>query len=266
MTREREPARLRKLEQELPAELVLALEDAPEDNATPAELALLAKRVRGALAAPTHAARSSGVPRRSAPRGPVAAVVLTFALGAAAGVLASGGVFLALRSRPLEAPPSVVASASVRARSSQPRAAAAVASAAPAASSEEAPLAAPRPARDLARLPAPSSSAELSADSSPPPELSNREELALLARAQAALASNPVTALGLTRDHERKFPHGLLVQEREVVAIDALLRLGRRAEAAGRAVRFHEQFPTSVHGRRLDVLLGKAELSGADHN
>jgi hypothetical protein len=56
-----------------------------------------------------------------------------------------------------------------------------------------------------------------------------------------------------------------LVQERELVVIDALLRLGRRAEAIARAARFHQQFPTSVHGRRIDVLLGNGDSSVGDH-
>ena len=94
----------------------------------------------------------------------------------------------------------------------------------------------------------------------------NREELTLLAQAQGSLDANPRQALALAGEHQRRFPHGALVQEREVVAIDALLRLGRRGEAAIRAVRFHREFPASVHGRRLDVLLGTGGGSGRDHN
>jgi hypothetical protein len=99
-----------------------------------------------------------------------------------------------------------------------------------------------------------------------PQGLGSRDELALLARAQAALASDPATALSLVNDHQARFTRGALAQEREVVAIDALLRLGRRSEALGRAVRFNQQFPGSVHARRIDVLLGRDESSSGDHN
>ncbi|MET0792442.1 MAG: hypothetical protein ABW061_13055, partial [Polyangiaceae bacterium] len=66
-------------------------------------------------------------------------------------------------------------------------------------------------------------------------------------------------ALVLAAEHAREFPAGVLTQEREVIAIDALLRLGRRSEAEARAASFHRQFPASAHGRRVDVLLGVRE-------
>ncbi|HEY0468635.1 MAG TPA: hypothetical protein VGC79_30785 [Polyangiaceae bacterium] len=119
--------------------------------------------------------------------------------------------------------------------------------------------------RESTRLPARAPAAEPPTESSSRPASGTREEFALLARAQAVLARNPGLALALASDHERNFPNGALVQERELVAIDALLRLGRRAEASGRAARFHQQFPSSVHGRRIDVLLGSGEASGGAH-
>jgi len=76
-----------------------------------------------------------------------------------------------------------------------------------------------------------------------------------LARAQAALSNSPKAALALAAEHDRAFAGGgALAQEREVIAIDALLRLGRRTEAELRTQRFHRQFPASAHGRRVDVL------------
>jgi hypothetical protein len=80
-------------------------------------------------------------------------------------------------------------------------------------------------------------------------------ELSLLARAQASLSSDPADALSLANEHERRFGAGALAQEREVIAIGALVHLGRVAEARARAARFHALYPTSAHGRRVDVLL-----------
>jgi hypothetical protein len=80
-------------------------------------------------------------------------------------------------------------------------------------------------------------------------------EVALLARAQAALASSPQSALELATAHALRFRGGALVQEREMIAIAALLRLGRRSEAEARAQEFRSAFPTSAYTRRIDVLM-----------
>jgi hypothetical protein len=45
------------------------------------------------------------------------------------------------------------------------------------------------------------------------------------------------------------------VQEREVIAVEALLRAGRREEAQARFQRFLERHPRSAHRRRLEDLL-----------
>ncbi len=81
-----------------------------------------------------------------------------------------------------------------------------------------------------------------------------REETRLLDRARSLLRNDAAAALELAREHERRFPRGLLVQEREVIAIDALLRTGRRPYAHQRAARFRERFPTSALGHRVDTL------------
>jgi outer membrane protein assembly factor BamD (BamD/ComL family) len=77
----------------------------------------------------------------------------------------------------------------------------------------------------------------------------------LLERAQDALRARPAEALALCNDHAKRFPNGMLVQEREMVAIEALVKVGRRDEARARADRFKARFPGSTHARRLDVLL-----------
>jgi hypothetical protein len=84
-------------------------------------------------------------------------------------------------------------------------------------------------------------------------------EAPLLRSAQDALRTNPSETLAKTQEHARKYPRGLLVQEREVMAIEALLKLGRRDEAASRAQRFSRSFPGSTHQRRIDALLGETK-------
>ena len=54
----------------------------------------------------------------------------------------------------------------------------------------------------------------------------------------------------------RYIAHGTFEQEREVLAIEALVRLGRGAEARARASAFTSAFPQSAHRRRIAVLLG----------
>jgi len=85
-----------------------------------------------------------------------------------------------------------------------------------------------------------------------------REEAALLANAEAALAGNPLEALRLANEHRRRFNNGVMSEEREVIAIDALLRLSRRSEAEDRARAFEAMHSTesgSVHSRRIRRLL-----------
>jgi hypothetical protein len=80
-------------------------------------------------------------------------------------------------------------------------------------------------------------------------------EAELLGRAQAAVASNPALSLQLCHEHKASFPHGMMVQEREVIAIEALVRAGRREAAAARAERFRKAFPSSAYTSKVDGLV-----------
>ena len=88
--------------------------------------------------------------------------------------------------------------------------------------------------------------------------LPSEDELSILHRAQQALRVNPALALSLSARHEREFTTGALAQEREVIAIDALLRLGRTADAEARAQRFEAKYAGSAHARRVQQLLDDA--------
>jgi hypothetical protein len=80
-------------------------------------------------------------------------------------------------------------------------------------------------------------------------------EVKLVERAQDALRARPAEALALCDEHARRFPSGMVTQECEVIAVEALVKLGRRGEAKARAGRFKARFPGAAAGRRLDVLL-----------
>jgi hypothetical protein len=85
-------------------------------------------------------------------------------------------------------------------------------------------------------------------------------EIQLLQRAQDALGRGPAQALDLINRHASRFPGSILGQEREVIAIDALVRLGRVGEARARAEAFAARFPTSAHLRRLAALVPSAGI------
>lgn len=74
----------------------------------------------------------------------------------------------------------------------------------------------------------------------------------LLERARQSLTKNPGRALALTREHKARFPNGVLRQEREVIAIEALRRLGRPGEAEDRAGSFEQRYPGSAHRRSVE--------------
>jgi hypothetical protein len=72
-------------------------------------------------------------------------------------------------------------------------------------------------------------------------------ELLLLERARTLLSEGQSQGtLRLLREHRLSYPNSALQQEREALAIRALIAAGRSAEARGRAVRFVEAYPTSA--------------------
>ncbi|GEN12006.1 hypothetical protein SAMN05443572_113298 [Myxococcus fulvus] len=94
----------------------------------------------------------------------------------------------------------------------------------------------------------------------PPPEAgassAEDEELLLIDDAHRALQRGAAEeALSLLGGHASRFQAGTLAQEREVLAIEALMLLGRRAEAQRRAGDFQTKYPTSSHLVRLQKLL-----------
>ena len=84
------------------------------------------------------------------------------------------------------------------------------------------------------------------------PVAAPQSEPSLLRDARLALNGDPGRALALTEKHRSDFPAGRLVQEREVIAITALARLGRLSEARSRAERFRGAYPSSPYVDRVD--------------
>ena len=73
--------------------------------------------------------------------------------------------------------------------------------------------------------------------------------MALVARAQTALHRGLyASALSALDEHTRRFPRGELAEEREALAVQALARAGRGAEARRRAERFEARYPRSLLG------------------
>ncbi len=88
--------------------------------------------------------------------------------------------------------------------------------------------------------------------SSEPSLVSTETETSLLKRAREALAKNPGTSLALADEHQRTYPRGRLGQEREVIAITALVRLGRPTAARERAVAFNRAYPRSAYATQIE--------------
>jgi len=80
-------------------------------------------------------------------------------------------------------------------------------------------------------------------------------ELTLLAHARRALLAQPERSLELTDQHAREFPDGTLCEEREVLAIESLLKLGLDQRAKQRALLFEQRFPHSAHRAHLARLI-----------
>ena len=84
-----------------------------------------------------------------------------------------------------------------------------------------------------------------------------KQELAILERARRSLPSEPGAARLALLEHERRFPGGVLSVERELLMVDALVRLGRRREADARATALEVSSPKNLYGERLDQILGR---------
>lgn len=82
-------------------------------------------------------------------------------------------------------------------------------------------------------------------------------EARLVDQARRALRSDAALALSLTERGAREFPSGAAATERSVIAIEALVRLGRKDEARARFQAFERANPNSFHLPYLRRMLGE---------
>jgi hypothetical protein len=92
------------------------------------------------------------------------------------------------------------------------------------------------------------------ASAAPTSELSRERALLDLARANAA-RGEPARVLARTERHREQFPRGKLSEEREALAIRALLSLDRADEARARARAFRLSYPNSFLTPMIDSAL-----------
>lgn len=85
-------------------------------------------------------------------------------------------------------------------------------------------------------------------------ELARERAMLDLARARAA-QGEPALVLGQVEQHLQQFPQGRLAEEREALAIRALMSLERRDEARARAQLFRAAYPNSFLTSVLDSAL-----------
>lgn len=88
-----------------------------------------------------------------------------------------------------------------------------------------------------------------------PGDVTAPSELELLRDARLALRQSPTRALQLTDEHARLYPRGKLTQERELIAVSALVGLGRRTAALSRAANFERLYPSSPYRKQMGDLL-----------
>lgn len=238
MSYDKDPPPLADASSEAPESLRALLRSAKADVATPADLARLEAKLGPVL--------SGGAPAAASGLGTLGKASVA-ALG---GLVLAGGIYVVSKPAPRAPAPTAPAAQPAEQRAEP-------------ASRERTP--APLPAPDTA----PSAAAEPTPSAAEPAAAVPKVETGggrpspvpedqLLERARRALSSDPGRALALTKEHARAYPRGVLAQEREVIAIEALKRLGRAGEADSRRGTFEERYPQSAHRRNLDGA-GKAD-------
>jgi hypothetical protein len=87
---------------------------------------------------------------------------------------------------------------------------------------------------------------------------SKPSESSLLDAARRSLAMDPERTLALANQHRVLYPQGMLGQEREMLVVEALRRLGRSDEAKRQDDEFKSRYPSSMHGRDVPVPEGSS--------
>ncbi len=106
----------------------------------------------------------------------------------------------------------------------------------------------------------PSVRAPSSVPSTSPPPTPSTDTLGVerraLDEARSKLASgDPGGALRQLTEHEQRFPKARLAEEREALAVQALVNEGRKEDARARAKAFRDRWPTSVYRAAVDATI-----------
>ncbi|WP_437746752.1 hypothetical protein WMF39_18110 [Sorangium sp. So ce1504] len=257
-----------------------------EDGGAPAGAReLLRSAVRPRPMTLVEAARTAArvAPLAAAPNGgaalPMWAKGLLVVAGLGAGGLAlHGAVRQGQRDAALAQPPPRLEHLSAERLLSSARGALRSVEAAPAASAQDLPslaAEAPHPAASAPRREPPRDVGQnvRQSEPAPPPAptgsaASDRDDLlreaTRLEQARALLARSPEASLAALDEHRREFPRGQLTAEREFIAIDALVRLGRTEEAHARAEAFLTRHASNPYAGRVRRLVGRAP-AGSTH-
>ncbi len=92
----------------------------------------------------------------------------------------------------------------------------------------------------------------------PAPSSSLAAERDLIDTARAALSRGRADdALAAVQLHASRYPNGSLAEEREALAVQALVIAGRVEAANERGARFHRRYPKSIFGSSVDAILRK---------
>jgi hypothetical protein len=164
-------------------------------------------------------------------------------LVAGGAVVVAGALALVTQRAPTGAAPSVTAT------NSSP-AAAPSSQAVPAATAPEAQT----PAKDE-RAPAANGRHAAPAEATSITEDALAGEAKLLNQAHAAMSSDPRQAYAFASAHAKRYPRGQLAAERELIMVQALVKLGRVGEAETRARALRKSAPSRIYGERLDAIL-----------
>jgi hypothetical protein len=212
----------------------------PSEAARTRALGIVGAAVVTSAAVGTAAAASSVVPKVALG---LRVGLSAFAKWAIVGTIVVGGTVATVAVMRPANPPNVDAKASASASAHTKANATANASAsAPTITPDDLPSVAPLESH---RAPAASAQQDSLAD-----------EIALFDRAHAALeAGNAPTALALLDEYESRFRTGAFAQEAEVLRVQALVRVGDRAEATRVGDRFLAAHPTSPHAARVRAIL-----------
>jgi hypothetical protein len=82
------------------------------------------------------------------------------------------------------------------------------------------------------------------------------DETALMDRIRKDVRSDPQTAVNLADEGEQRFPDSPLREEREALAIDALINMQKMGSARGRADLFLRRYPNGKYAAHVGNMTG----------